>query len=110
MAAYQLYLVLHIVGAIVWIGAGFALTLLATRAISARDLDRVLGFVRDADWLGLRLFLPANLIVLVSAVLLVREGGWGFGPLWIRLGLIGFAVSFLAGVVFFAPGWSRAGR
>jgi hypothetical protein len=110
MSAYELYLVFHITAAIVWIGAGLALTLLATRATTARDLDRMLAFARDAEWLGLRLFLPANLVVLVSAVLLVREGDWGFGPLWIRLGVVGFAVSFLAGVVFFAPGWSRAAR
>jgi hypothetical protein len=110
MSAYELYLFLHITAAIVWIGAGVALTLLATRATVARDLDRMLAFARDAEWLGLRLFLPANLVVLVSAVLLVRDGDWGLGPLWIRLGIVGFAVSFLAGTLFFSPGWSRARR
>lgn len=54
--------------------------------------------------------LPANLIVLVSAVLLVDQGKWGYGQLWIQLGLFGFAASFVAGATFFGPGWGRIRR
>src|SRR5215471_10828980 len=107
MSAYELYLMLHIGAAIVWIGAGFLMTLLATRARAARDPARVRAIVADGAWLGLRLFLPANLIVLGSAILLVQEGGWSYHALWIRLGLLGFAVSFLSGALFFGPGWGR---
>ena len=35
----------------------------------------------------------ANLLVLVSAFLLVEEGNWGYGTLWIHLGFAGFVVS-----------------
>lgn len=110
MSRYDLYLTLHISGAMVWVGTAFAMVLLATRATTAHDAERVTGFVRDGEWLGLRVFLPANLIVLVSAVLLVHDGHWGYGQLWARLGLVGFAFSFLAGATFFGPGWSRIQR
>jgi hypothetical protein len=69
-----------------------------------------MSMYRDGEWLGLRVFLPANLIVLVSAVLLVHEGHWGYGQLWVRLGVVGFAASFLAGASFFGPGWGRIER
>lgn len=107
MSRYDLYLMLHISGAMVWVGTAFAMVLLATRAMVARNAERMTGFIRDGEWLGSRVFLPANLIVLVSAVLLVYEGHWGYGQLWIRLGIVGFAASFLAGATFFGPGWSR---
>src|SRR5262249_42391439 len=110
MSAYQLYLILHICSAIIWIGAGFLMTLLVTRAHAARDRARVRALVDDGAWLGLRVFLPANLIVLVSAVMLVHEGGWTYHPLWIRLGVLGFALSFLTGAMFFGPGWSRLAK
>lgn len=110
MSAYELYLLLHIGAAMVWVGAAFTMVLTATRATLAHDRDRMRGLVKDGEWLGLRLFLPANLIVLVSAVLLVHEGQWGYGPLWIRLGVLGFAASFLAGALFFGPGWGRIER
>ena len=110
MSIYDLYLMLHITGAMVWVGTAFAMVLLATRATVARDRERVTGFIRDGEWLGLRVFLPANLVVLVSAILLAHEGQWGYGQLWIRLGVFGFAVSFLAGALFFGPGWGRIRR
>ncbi len=110
MSAYELYLLLHVAAAMVWIGAAFLLVVLATRARASRDPARVGVLVEDAGWLGTRLFLPANLLVLVSAVLLVREGSWGLGALWIRLGLVGFVVSFLTGALFFGPGWGRMAR
>lgn len=110
MSAYELYLLLHVAAAIVWIGAAFVIVLLSTRARAARDAARLTAFVEEGEWLGLRVFLPANIAVLVSAVLLVHEGRWGYDPLWIQLGLAGFAVSFLSGAVFFGPGWRRVAR
>lgn len=110
MTTYEVYLLLHIAAAIVWIGAAFMMVLLVTRARLERDAARMWTFAREGEWLGLRLFLPANLVVLVSAVLLVHEGDWGYDALWIRLGIAGFAASFIAGALFFGPGWGRAGR
>lgn len=43
----------------------------------------------------------------VSAILLVREGGFGWGQLWIVLGLAGFAASLAFGALVFAPGRQR---
>lgn len=107
MTTYELYLVLHIGGAIAWMGAGLVMVLLGLRATLARDGVQAVAFARDSEWLGLRLFLPSNLLVLASALLLVHEGDLGFDQLWIRLGIAGFAVSFLTGALFFAPGWGR---
>jgi hypothetical protein len=36
-------------------------------------------------------------------VLLVVDGPWTFGELWVVLGLIGFALTFLPGYVFLSP-------
>lgn len=110
VTAYELYLLLHIASAIVWMGAAFVLVLLVTRASSARDAERVIVLVEDGEWLGMRVFLPANLVVLGSALLLVHEGHWGYSQLWIRLGIAGFAISFLSGALFFSPGWARVLR
>jgi uncharacterized membrane protein len=110
MSAYELYLLLHIGAAIAWVGAGLLMVMLGTRATRARDGERVVAYARDAEWLGLRLFLPANLLALASGFLLVEKGNWGYDPSWIKLGLAGFAVSFLIGALFFAPGWGRVDK
>jgi uncharacterized membrane protein len=110
VTAYELYLLLHIGAALAWVGAGLATVMLGTRASLARDASRIVAFAHDSEWLGLRLFLPANLLAILSAVLLVTEGDWGWGHLWIQLGLAGYLVSFLTGLLFFGPGWGRVGK
>jgi hypothetical protein len=107
MTAYELYLVLHVVAATAWVGAAFVMVVLATRARAASDTARVTALAEDGAWLGPHVFLPANLLVLVSALLLVHEGRWSYDPLWIRLAAIGFAASFLTGALFFGPGFAR---
>ena len=107
MTGYQAYSLLHVVGAMVWVGAGLVMTLLAARVAATGVPERMLQQARDSEWFGLRVFLPANLLVLVFGVLLVGDGPWGYGPLWIRLGLAGFGLSFLIGAAFFGPQWPR---
>lgn len=110
MSAYDAYQFVHVAAAIAWVGAATLQVVLGTRAVRGAEPSRTLALVRDAEWTGLRLYLPSNLLVLVSGVLLVHEGGWGFGTLWIDLGIAAWAVSFVMGAALLGPGWARAGK
>ena len=103
MVRYELYLLLHIAGAVVWLGGGLLLTLQAMRAERAASPERMRDLFADVDALGNRVFVPASLLVLVFGVLMVVDGPWGFGELWIALALGGFAATFLNGVLFMEP-------
>ena len=103
MTLYELLLFVHISAAIVWIGGAamhVALVLLARRA---GERAQQLAFLHYDDLLGLRLYLPATLVVLAAGIGLVLEGGWDWGQTWIVLGLILFALAFLFGVAYFLP-------
>jgi hypothetical protein len=39
----------------------------------------------------------------VLGILLVIEGPWSFGQLWIVLGLVGFALTFATGIAIAKP-------
>ena len=108
MTRSELYLGLHVLSATVWIGAAFLMAVLGARLSGTADPQRVLGYVNDSEWLGLRLFLPASAATLVSGVLLLRESAWGFDTLWVQLGLAAFVASTVIGMLVFGPGWSRA--
>ena len=109
MTKYELYLAVHLGTAAVWIGAGFLQVLLGARATLARDPARAIAYAHDSEWLGLRLFLPANLVVAAFGFLLAAEG-WDYDQLWIQLGLAGFTLSFLTGSAVFGPGWTKIGK
>ena len=110
MSAYQLYLFVHVAAAIVWVGAAALQAMLGARAVREGNPARTLAFAGDAEWTGLRLYLPANLLVLVSGLFLVHEGGWGYGTVWIDVGLAGWALSFATGAALLGPGWGRIAR
>ncbi len=108
MNAYQLYLALHVGAATLWVGAACMQALLGLRVVRADDPARMLAFARDARWTGLHVFLPVNLLVPASGILLVYSGSWSLTTLWLDLGLAGFVISFVAGAAALKPGWDKA--
>jgi uncharacterized membrane protein len=106
MSRYELYLLIHVFGAIVWVGAHANLQYLALRAERSGDdagLKRVLD---DSDALA-KIIIPSSLAVLVAGVLMVLDGPWSFSMLWIDLGLAGFAVTFDTGMFLLEPAGKR---
>jgi hypothetical protein len=99
MTQYQLFVFLHISSVILWLGAGTVLGLLWLHPDAAlRERVGTLG-----EWLGPRLFAPGALGALAFGLVLVHEGSWTFHPLWVKLGLTAFAVSFVINAAIRAP-------
>jgi uncharacterized membrane protein len=104
MTWYELLLFLHIVAAIVWLGSGLFIQVLATRAERANDAEGLRRVAADSADLSEKLFIPASLATLIFGVLLVIDGPWTFDTLWIVLGLVGYLGTFLTGVLVMKPG------
>jgi uncharacterized membrane protein len=103
MTLYELLLLLHIVSAIVWVGAATTYFALELRTDLSGDLERETSQNDDAKWLAPRLFIPASMGTLIFGILAAIEGSWDFGSLWIVIGLTGFGVSFATGIGYFEP-------
>jgi uncharacterized membrane protein len=104
---YELLLFLHIAAAIIWIGAGFLLQVQAFRADRARNDAALQQALADSSQLAKVLFIPASLATLILGILLVLDGPWSFGDLWIVLGLAGYAATFASGVGLIEPRGKR---
>lgn len=103
MTLYELLLFLHIVSAIIWVGAATTYFALELRTDLSGDVEREASHNDDADWLAPRLFIPAGITTVLFGVLAAIEGNWDFGSLWIIIGLAGYAVSFGTGIGYFEP-------
>jgi uncharacterized membrane protein len=99
MTFYELLLFVHILAAAVWFGAGILFHVLAHRADRADDTVTMRRLLDDTVALSNQLFVPASMVVLVAGVLLVIDGPWSFGDLWIVLGLVGYAATVATGVL-----------
>jgi uncharacterized membrane protein len=110
MTRYELLVFLHVASAIVWLGAGATLGLMAIRALRSSDPLDGPRLAQASEWLTPRLFIPASLATLVFGILLVLDGPWSFGDLWLALGLAGYTVSFVTGIAFIDPEAKRLHR
>jgi uncharacterized membrane protein len=108
MSRYDLYKFVHITAAIVWLGSGVLIQVLADRAQRTRDDEYLLRIFRDAGGLAKVLFIPSSLTVVVFGVLMVVDGPWSFDMLWIVLGLVGYAATFVTGAFILGPRAEKA--
>jgi hypothetical protein len=110
MTWYEFLLFIHISGAIVWIGAGVLSLLLATTYDRESDELAIKRFLHDQEWLAMKLFVPASLVTVVFGIALVIESdAWSFSYLWIVIGLIGYAATFVTGFFFLRPESEKIG-
>lgn len=110
MTRYDLYLLGHILAAILWLGGGFMLLLTGVRAQRANDQEGLRRAASTTAALGATYFIPASLAVLVFGLLMVFDGPWDFDQLWIILGLLGYAATFLTGLLIIKPTSERIDR
>jgi uncharacterized membrane protein len=103
MDLYELLLAVHILAAVIWVGGATSLQVLAIRATGSGDPVRMATFAGEAEWVGMRIFMPSSIVVLLAGIALVLEGGWGFDQLWILIGLAGIAFSIVTGAGFIGP-------
>lgn len=99
MTLYDTLLFVHVLAAITWVGGGLTLSLVGSRArrspTSASDFAKLLPFF------GLRVMMPAVILVLITGVWMVlADSEWSFRQPWVLLALGLFAIAFLVGAVY----------
>ncbi len=100
---YALFRVVHVTGAVFWVGGGILLTVLGVRAEMSSDPTEIVTLARWAGWVGERLFAPASGIVFAMGIAMMININWGWGKFWVVVGLIGFASTFVTGIAFLSP-------
>ena len=90
MTLYEFLVFVHVLMVVVWVGGDVAIQALALRATRAKEPARMAAFSADAEWIGLRVFMPASIVVVIVGIWAAIEGDWDFGQAWIS---IGFAAS-----------------
>jgi uncharacterized membrane protein len=111
MSWYEVLLFLHVATAVIWVGGALMLLVLGYRYSQTDDPMRMAAFGHDIDWVAKRVFIPSSLIAFVSGVWMVVESDFfGFGDDWIVIGLLLYAVTFFAGLLFLGPESGRVGQ
>jgi uncharacterized membrane protein len=101
MTIYQGLLFAHVVAALVWVGGGTMLHVVAFRA-RTRGPEGLLAF---SD--GKNMLTPAALVVLACGLGMVIDA-WGFGEDWVIAALTMYAIAFGTAMTYFGAESARA--
>jgi Predicted integral membrane protein (DUF2269) len=100
---YQVFLTLHIMASVIWVGGGIVLIVAALLAERARDWQQAMTIGGIAEWAGMRVFTPAAFVVLAFGFALVQKGHWGYDHFWVLFALFGWAFSAAVGMFVLTP-------
>jgi uncharacterized membrane protein len=106
---YELWLFLHVLGAIVWIGGAVAVQVFGILTKRAADPGKSAFFATSVAFTVLNVFLPASLVVIVSGIGLTETGNWDWGEPFIVWGLVLWAIVSLVAFGFLGRAIGRAG-
>jgi uncharacterized membrane protein len=106
-SSYQIYLALHIVAIMVWVGGDVTLTTLGIVFERKGDGEALAQLGKMGAWIGTRVYTPTLFAVFALGVVLIEKGNWGWSTFWIDFAIAGWAVATVVGVGFVGPELGR---
>jgi uncharacterized membrane protein len=104
---YTFFKSIHVVTAAIWVGGAAMIQAYAFRILRTGDGKRQADFAKDTEVVGMRVFIPASLILFLAAIGMMVNLHWSWNQNWIVLGLIAFGFSFVLGAGFLGPEGGR---
>ena len=107
---YDTLKLVHILAAVVWVGAGLYFQFQGTKLRRRGEPERMAAFADQVAG-ATALMVGASITVLLAGVALVLYApGIDFADAWIWLGLAGYAATFVTGMWFIRPRAERLAR
>ncbi len=95
----------HVLVAVLWVGGGATLALLALMTLRMNEPIRVAQFAHQAGKVGERLYTPSSLLVLLFGIGLMTNdrSPWDWDMTFVQIALAGWALTFLVGFFYIRP-------
>jgi uncharacterized membrane protein len=103
MTWYTFFKSVHVITAVIWVGGAAMIQAYAFRILRTGDGKRQADFAKDTEVVGMRVFIPASLILFLAAIGMMVNLHWSWNQNWIVLGVIAFGLSFGLGAGFIGP-------
>lgn len=103
MEAYDVYVTIHVIGAVAWVGGNTMTQLTSRRMLKRNRPEELESFIGDLVYLTPRFFIPISLLTVAFGAVSVWKGPFEFSDPWVSAGLTMFVVSFLIGILYLGP-------
>lgn len=108
MDVYTVFKFLHVLCALAWVGGGMTLLAASIMATRSKDDRGLFAGLDIMNRLGKTWFIPTSFLTVVFGAITATVGGM-WGDLWVILGLVGFASTFLTGMLLLEPEGRKIG-
>lgn len=100
---YGLFKAIHVTFAVLWVGGGTMITILAIVAERSNDPAQIANVARQAATVGEKFFAPVGLVTFLMGIAMMLNTDWGWGKFWVVAGLVGYAATFAVGIGLISP-------
>lgn len=100
---YGLFKAVHVTFAVLWVGGGAMITILALVAERSNDPVQIANVSRQAATVGEKFFAPVGLVTFLMGVAMMINTDWGWSRFWVVVGLVGYAATFTVGIALISP-------
>lgn len=107
---YFVFKMLHVGAAVVWVGGGLFITIIAVLAELANDDDQLLQIGHWAETVAGRLFPVMSFVVLGFGIAMTSNGDIPYNQFWMIFGLVAWALSAATGTLFLGPESKRLNK
>jgi uncharacterized membrane protein len=107
---YFVFKMLHVGAAVVWVGGGLFITIIAVLAELADDDDQLLQIGHWAENVAGRLFPVMSFVVLGFGIAMTSNGDIPYNQFWLIFGLVAWAFSAATGILFLGPESKRLNK
>jgi uncharacterized membrane protein len=107
---YSVFKFLHVVAVIIWLGGLFTTSIVTARVAREGNQSALASLMRQSGFIGRSVLGPAAALALIAGVVMVIDGGIGFGTLWIAWGLGALIVSMGLGASVLRRSGEQLGR
>lgn len=105
--AYDVYLALHVLTTVIWVGGDITLTTLGLRYERLNDGETLAVLGKVGTWVGTRIYTPALFAALAFGIALMLEADIDWSQFWVIFGLVGWTIAATVGVGFVGPELGR---
>jgi len=102
-SSYQIYLALHAVAAVLWVGGDLTLTTVGIVFERRGDAETLAAVGKLGAFIGPRVYTPAAFVLFCLGIALIEKGNWGWGIDWLDFAIAGWGVAFTNGLVYVGP-------
>ncbi|HEX3291785.1 MAG TPA: DUF2269 family protein [Gaiella sp.] len=106
-SAYYVYLAIHVLSAVIWVGGDVTLTVLGIVFERRGEGETLAALGRMGAWIGTRVYTPTLVVTLVFGIILVQKGNFDWGQFWVIFALVGWTIAAVVGVAFVGPELGR---